>query len=516
MAEQVKIKPVAEKRATSQAAHSPANEIKKRQTETLVLAFCGPVGSGISTVAEKLEEALPAFNYYVVKIKVSDFIKEAINKKKVDFAITEEDLRNPYSRIDKLQNGGNLLRQRYGNDILAQLAVKQVGMDLTNRSGAETLEEGKLPRESQRVAYLVDSLKHPSEVNLLRLVHGNMFYLFGVLCPELIRKRRLISNGMKDWQASQIMDKDKQEAEEYGQQLIDTLKYADFFIRNSRSADAPLSENLNRFIHLILGSKVITPTKDEYAMYVAQSAALRSACLSRQVGAVIVNSAGDIISTGCNDVPKAMGGLYLSEDRGDARCMSKTGGFCASDRHKKEIKEEFTKIISDVVPSGSTEITDKLITSTGVKDMIEFCRSVHAEMEAIVAAARSTTASTMDCTLYTTTFPCHNCARHIIAAGIKKVYYIEPYEKSLALKLHDDAIDLDSETPPEGRVAFLHFEGVSPRQYQNLFRPKEPRKKDGKLVKVAPEKAFPVIPKYLDSFHDYVAKIIDHLKSLDF
>ncbi|MDN3612645.1 hypothetical protein QWZ16_23945 [Vibrio ostreicida] len=26
-------------------------------------------------------------------------------------------------------------------------------------------------------------------------------------------------------------------------------------------------------------------------------------------------------------------------------------------------------------------------------------------------------------------FPCHNCAKHIVASGIKRVVYVEPYPK---------------------------------------------------------------------------------------
>ena len=68
-------------------------------------------------------------------------------------------------------------------------------------------------------------------------------------------------------------------------------------------------------------------------------------------------------------------------------------------------------------------------------DLIEFSRTVHAEMAAIVDAARRGV-SVQDCNLYTTTFPCHECAKHIVAAGIRRVVYIEPYPKSQALSLH--------------------------------------------------------------------------------
>jgi deoxycytidylate deaminase len=71
-------------------------------------------------------------------------------------------------------------------------------------------------------------------------------------------------------------------------------------------------------------------------------------------------------------------------------------------------------------------------------NLTEFGRDVHAEMSAIVSAARRGT-STEGAYLYCTTFPCHNCAKHIIAAGIRQVVYVEPYAKSFAAEFHLDS-----------------------------------------------------------------------------
>ena len=83
-----------------------------------------------------------------------------------------------------------------------------------------------------------------------------------------------------------------------------------------------------------------------------------------------------------------------------------------------------------------------------------------------MACAR-TGRSTRGATLYTTTFPCHNCARHIIGAGIRKVLYIEPYAKSKAFALHRDAITNDEESAE--RIPFVPFIGIGPRRYFELF-----------------------------------------------
>ena len=82
---------------------------------------------------------------------------------------------------------------------------------------------------------------------------------------------------------------------------------------------------------------------------------------------------------------------------------------------------------------------------------------------------RRNTLSTVGATLYSTTFPCHNCAKHIIAAGIKRVVYVEPYPKSKTLDFHNDAIAIRKDRQSEGLVLFEPFVGVGPRRFFDLF-----------------------------------------------
>lgn len=100
-------------------------------------------------------------------------------------------------------------------------------------------------------------------------------------------------------------------------------------------------------------------------------------------------------------------------------------------------------------------------------------------MDAIVSTGRKGIKIDKGCTLYTTTFPCHLCAHHIIAAGIEKVVYIEPYEKSLATELHFDSMSL---LPSPNRLHIKSFQGVSPKRYQVFCKMSRDRKKDGKAV----------------------------------
>ena len=92
-------------------------------------------------------------------------------------------------------------------------------------------------------------------------------------------------------------------------------------------------------------------------------------------------------------------------------------------------------------------------------------------MEALLSCGRAGI-PTSGAILYCTTFPCHNCAKHIIAAGIERVVYVEPYPKSRALDFHSESIHL--KTQPEEKddpslVTFEPFIGVGPRRFLDLF-----------------------------------------------
>jgi deoxycytidylate deaminase len=196
-------------------------------------------------------------------------------------------------------------------------------------------------------------------------------------------------------------------------------------------------------------------------MFMAYAASLRSGDLSRQVGAALIDDTGDLISVGHNDVPKFGGGLYGPEG-GSERDIERKYDSNAIEKNKM-----IAAILQELGRNDLTvEQARSILKPTGLTDITEFGRSVHAEMEALLACAR-TARSARNATLYSTTFPCHNCCRHIIAAGIKRVVYVEPYPKSKAPTLHGDAISVDQVS--EHMVPFLPFIGIGPRRYFDLF-----------------------------------------------
>jgi deoxycytidylate deaminase len=327
-------------------------------------------------------------------------------------------------------------------------------------------------------AFIFRQVKHPDEVLWLRHTYGNAFHLLGLHSSRNTRRNWLKDSfTMPGELADGLIEKDELgSGPTWGHQLRKTFHLADFFVQMRDDAQSTdyVKEQIKRFVDVLFGRRMITPTRQEHGMFLAHAAALRSADLSRQVGASILDAHSDLMSIGGNEVPRATGGQYWGEDTSDERDFKYHGGADWNERKRiealKEILESSDPKWVGLDAGGKKERLRKL-ELTRVANLIEFGRPVHAEMEAILSAARHGV-SVRGASLYTTTFPCHNCAKHIVGAGIVEVFFIEPYPKSLASELHADSLVL-VEDPADNdasvRVKLRPFVGVAPRRYSALF-----------------------------------------------
>jgi deoxycytidylate deaminase len=497
-----------------------ATSISDRLSKELVIALVGPVGSGVTTAGNYIKEVLQQqFGYDVPQaFKVSDVIRTELPR--VGLALPDSTVLNEY--IDSMQTAGNKLREKFGPNYLVEKVIEKIVKYRKDRGGYGG-PEGQVHLPGRR-AYIVDSLKNMEELELLRQIYGDTLCLFGIFAPDDVRKDRLVNNGADEEDVRKILDRDQGEILTFGQQTRDIFVEADFFICNDHKPDE-LRQHIARFLEIIFDSGIHTPNNAETAMYEAEAAAANSACMSRQVGAAIISKSGELISIGRNDVPKPGGGLYTEDDQSvwseqakgvvdrDHRCFRWQKRICHNEVRRNNILDTIAiKLVQANITKKEAKLSEvrKALSGTDVDALTEFSRSIHAEMEAILAVAREGRHSLGSATLFTTTYPCHNCARHIVAAGIANVIYIRPYRKSLALALHGDAITEDV-NDAQGRVVFRQYEGVSPRNYLKLFRPKGPRKKEGKLFRVEARNALPVLRIPLDGPVDYEAKVIADL-----
>ncbi|HMX00869.1 MAG TPA: anti-phage dCTP deaminase [Cyclobacteriaceae bacterium] len=469
-------------------------KIENTYTEEILIGICTPIGTPKDKVIQEMSNTLKSYGYQTEVISLSSLIIDHYKKDHTLLLGKTE----AYSRLKHKIDGGNFLRKKYENrSVLAELAIKKINLD---RSEFFTTD-GKLPDAtdltSRRKCYIIDSLINKEELLLFRSIYKELFYCFSIFSPKSERIELLTSKGLSENEIRELMLTDDFEIDQFGQDVRNTFTEADFFLRVSNRTLSTLQDKITRFFHIIFESKVVTPLPHEYAMYVAKSAAGNSACLSRQVGASIMDKNGIILSKGWNDVPQFGGNLYNEQNTNDHRCFNH--GHCSNDRKKDElttkiIKEiglenSVQKIIEELNKKNETKKLwdeailkiEEIVRTSRVKDLIEFSRSVHAEMHAIITGSQMCGNRIVGSMLFTTTYPCHNCARHIIVAGITEVYYIEPYVKSLCLELHNDAITEDE--LENKKVKVLVYDGVAPRRYLEFFS-KQRDRKDKKGVKI--------------------------------
>lgn len=462
------------------------------EANELIFAVVGPVGSGTTFVANTLESLvkrdLKAIN--VAQIKASDIIAEYLGEEE----IAKLPLNNRLARAMRFQDAGDAIRQGDEAGLAAKLstAIKKARTKFHSEKhvGVPVVDKKNEPP----TVYIIDSLKHPTEVELLRGLYREAFCLIGVVCEQKTRQARLQEEKCRNSTPEQIkefMSRDEDEDLSYGQKVADTFHLADFFVDNTpprltgdnvENPDWVVNDKLGRLIDILSGSKIIRPEASETGMFHAKGAQLKSACLSRQVGAALTDSRGVVIATGTNEVPMAGGGIYGAgfdkidtdaADEPDHRCF-RTNRYCSNTRTQSSIINEVIDAIPELSNSASRDTIAAALKKTALGRLLEFSRAVHAEMDALLTAARQGV-STVGAKLFVTTYPCHYCARHIVTAGVEEVQYIEPYPKSRAVELHSDAIQQIAsgwKTPTKhrnGKVLFRPFTGVAPRLYRRAF-----------------------------------------------
>jgi deoxycytidylate deaminase len=420
----------------------------------LVIGIVNAVGTESKRVLDPLSDRLKGFGYTVQDVRLSALLSAPSSSG------------GEYERIKHYMSMGDELRKASKNNaILAAGASAKI----------KEIRKGD-PKKS---VYIINSLKHPDEVEFLRKVYGDGFYLFGIHADEKRRRNYLVNDkSLSQEQASELIRIDEDEKIPHGQRTRDTFHLSDFFISLGKNDDQ-VKNTIQRFLELIFSNPFRNPTFDEFAMFMAFNSSIRSSDLSRQVGAVIARTQ-QIIATGANDTPKHGGGQYWAEidpatgevkDHPDGKDYTREED--SNKAAQKDIINEITQALIDksIAEDNKKEEIEEVLRQSKIADLTEFGRVVHAEMEAILSCSREGI-STLNGILYCTTFPCHNCAKHIIDAGITRVVYVEPYPKSRALDLHSESIELKtSQDSPgsENRVIFEPFTGVGARRFLDLF-----------------------------------------------
>jgi dCMP deaminase len=306
----------------------------------MILGLSGPYAAGKGEVMAYLE----ARSFYPASL--SDVLREELRT------------RGESETRERMIATGNELRARHGPGVLAERLLARLEPDRN---------------------YVVDSIRHPAEVEVLRRAHGD-FKLIWVDADPGVRFERLRGRA-RPGDPESVDELRAMEARESGgegasgQDLPAVRALADFTLRNDGDREA-----LHEAIQTILARSLFfeRPDWDEYFMSIARVVASRSNCVKRKIGALITIDRR-IVATGYNGTPR---GVPNCNEGGCPRCNA-------------------------FGESGQ-----------GLAD----CICSHGEENAIVQSAYHGV-SVREGTIYTTMSPCLLCTKMIINAGITTVVY---------------------------------------------------------------------------------------------
>ncbi len=321
--------------------------------------------------------------------------------------------------------------------------------------------------------FIIDALRNPYEVEYFRRRYSE-FYLVAIQRP--IDERRAVLGGPKPKMSSKAIE--KLEEREKGckekrrknnisnwvtsQNLDECFQKADYIIentsRNSRSR-SQLTYNLIRFMCLVEKPGCIPPNKDERNMQIAMSVKHNSGCLSRHVGAVVVDSEGYVLGIGWNNPPVAQ-----------VPCALRTGNELVNSRCPDPLAFSSLECENYFINHIGNRCTDKpycfkdeygCVSKKGKR--VRFCRALHAEENAIRQEKEK---SLKETTLYTTDSPCENCAKIICQSNISRIVYVEEYPGIARQQMRSG----------KKEIKWEQFEGVTGSGYCRLFNSFMPEK----------------------------------------
>jgi len=354
--------------------------------------------------------------------------------------------------------------------------------------------------------FVVDCLRNPYEVLYFRKMIPD-FYLVSIYADQKVRLDRTYKDHLRvlgkslseedyreKFSCADALDSGKniQESIEksYKQNVTKCVQISDYAINNLEDCldkETVLHIKMLRMLLLILSPGCSKPTLDEVHMNMAYTMAVKSNCICRQVGAVIVGADGYVVGAGWNDVAKGdvSCGLRALRDIGNSQihkpiddviqkinlreqykvCTKNNkypieqSCFCFKD---EMVTKDAAKRLNKELNNGEYKDLathhkqlDRLIKNAGLHQL-EFCRALHAEENAIIQNAKIGGSGINNGTIYTTAQPCTLCSKKIKQSGIKKVVYTDAYPKSLSDIFMDE-------------VELKQFEGVKPRSYMKLF-----------------------------------------------
>ena len=337
--------------------------------------------------------------------------------------------------------------------------------------------------EEECTRVCIDALRNSAEIQYFRDRY-RAFYAVAVSTEDKDRKNRLELNKKEIKSLDEIEYPDDNQVF-YHQNIQACLQIADIYIYNPDVTDHKyfsLSEQILKYIALILQPGLIAPTHIERCMQLAFNAKYNSGCLSRQVGAVITGTDFSVRAVGWNDVPKGQvpcnlrciedycrnkdtetfSDFELNNILFDEAMYEANDKLCEEEVKRKKAGRYYSYCFKDVY-NGLTKKSNQVYT-----------RALHAEENAFLQIAKYGGAEIQGGKLFSTASPCELCSKKAYQLGIKEIYYIDPYpgiSQSHILKFGKD-----------NNPKMILFQGAIGNAYISLYSPRMPYKDEMELV----------------------------------
>jgi deoxycytidylate deaminase/dephospho-CoA kinase len=417
-----------------------------RSRSNLVIALTGPFGSGCSTMRDLL-----ASQFCFHPFKVSDEIRSEVEKEKIG--------------VPKGQPGWRRVLQEHGDrrrkDDLAYW-VKRV---------VEKIDRADIGEK----AIVVDGLRNSHEAEEMRKIFPRFFLV--AVCAE---KEERWSRVRADYggRFNEFEDDDRRDQNEdfkWGQSVQKCVDEADYVYYNTdhhivnlggnespdgRRIERVFKERAKDFVPLMGAQEQHRgPTTDEIQIAAAYAQSHSSTCLKRHVGAVIT------ITRKGQEFPISMG--FNENPPGIRTCKSESACYKDEDMLSK-LKARGQKLFCPVCGEKHKDLDEPWVCSKCKASLkawfhptrnMELCTAIHAEERALLSlGGRSADGGT----LYVTTFPCFQCARLILDAGVRNIVYVEAYPvKETTVFLKANGIDVRPFSGFTARAFFRVFPKVN-------------------------------------------------------
>ena len=375
---------------------------------------------------------------------------------------------NDYSNLYKLSEEINIILK------FLRYRVRYLDKDFN-------LLESQIKNGSISSLFVLECFRNPYEIEYFRARYAE-FYLWSLSSKSDLRKERVKYFSKKRDDRDRGIGRKSSELNKLDVRSCALL--SDIVILNKSNGYKSMKrffEKLTRYFSLIRSPGCIQPNDNELYMHLAYSHSLKSTCISRKVGAIILGPNGYILGAGWNDVGEGQigCGLRTKDDYLNIQSIPKSTSddqnkflekisssqkeyFCYKDLMSKVEVDKKIENITKKTKECSSNCLTKIKEELGIK-RLEYCRALHAEENALLQLAKVGGMPVKGGTIYTTTYPCELCAKKLYQTGIKTIYYTEPYPESIS-----DEVFLEDGS---SYIARRPFEGVKSYSFYRLFKP---------------------------------------------